>query len=86
MPTDNCFRLNDDEDGAPIRPEAGKPGPEDPVARLEPRPSRALLQDGELLPEGEVLGGQIGLATKQCPEKKEGHLCQPHAPLPNPLP
>ena len=60
MPTDDRFRLDDDEDGAPIRPEAGQPSPEDPVALPEPRPFRALLQDRDLLPEGEVLGGQLG--------------------------
>ena len=37
-PTDNRFRLDDDEGKAPIRPQAGKPGSEDPVALPEPRP------------------------------------------------
>ncbi len=36
-----------------------------PPRALRPRPPRALLQDGELLAEGEVRGGRLGLATKK---------------------
>ena len=54
------LRLDDDKDGASIRPETRQPSPEDPVAFPEPRPFRALLQIRSLLPQGEVLGGQLG--------------------------
>ncbi len=60
VPTDDRFRLDDYEGGAPIRPETGQPSPEDPVPFPEPRPFRALLQDRELLPEGEILNRQLG--------------------------
>lgn len=63
VPTDYRFGLDDDDDGAQIRPEAGQPSPEDPLARSEPRPFRALLQDCELLLEREILGGQTGAVS-----------------------
>ena len=40
----------------------------------------------DLLAEGEVLGGQLGLAAKKRSKKNEYHLCPTHAPLPNHLP
>ncbi len=86
MPAKNGIGLHDDEDGAPIRPESGQPSPEDAVALPELRPFRALLQDGELLPEDEVLGGQLRLAAKKRSKKNEDYLYPAHAPLPYPLP
>ena len=36
-----------------------------------------------VLPQGEVLGGQPGLSSKQRPKENEDHVYRPHAPLPN---
>jgi hypothetical protein len=58
--TDDRFRLDDDEDGSPIRPEAGKPSPEDPVPFPEPRPFLLFDQDYQLLPQSEILDRQLG--------------------------
>ena len=74
VPPDDRFWLHDYEDGAPIRPEAGDPGPEDPVPVPQPGSLRALLQYGELLPEDEVFGGQIGLVAKKRSKKNADHL------------
>ena len=71
VPSDGRFRLDDDEDGTPIRPEACKPGPEDAVALPEPRPFYGIRQNGKLLPQGKVLRGEFGLAANQGPYKSE---------------
>ena len=86
MPAGNCLGLDDDEYRSPIRPEAGEPSPEDPVALPEPRPFLLFAQDRQLLSQSEILGGQLGLASKQCPNRIEHHLYPAHAPLPEPLP
>ena len=39
--------------------DADQPDPEQPVAIVEPRPRMGLLEGGELLPEGEVLQGEV---------------------------
>ena len=82
VPADHGRRLDDDEDGAPVRPEPRQPSPEDPVAIAKARPLRALLKDGELLPEDEVLGSQLSSAPNRCPEENEDQLYPTHAPLP----
>ena len=63
MPPDDRFRLDDDEDGAQIRPEVGQPSTKDSFTLPKLRPFRVLLQDRELLPEGEVFGGQLGVVS-----------------------
>src|SRR6516165_10745258 len=44
---------NDDETGAPPRPEAGQPNPEDPVPVNEPGSADRALKHQELVAEGE---------------------------------
>ena len=78
--------LDDDQDGAPIRPETGQPDPEDPVALPEPRPFRALLQDRELLAKSKVLGSQRGLIAKKGSKKNEDHQNPAHTRLPIAVP
>ena len=61
-----------------MRPESGQPSPEDPVALPEPGPFRALLQDRELLPEGEVLGGQPGAISHDVSNQDTKDVKQAH--------
>ena len=62
LPSNQGVRLDNEQDRTPARPELRLPDPEDPVAPGQSRPFRSVLQDGELLPESEVLGGQLGSA------------------------
>ena len=57
-----------------MRPEAGQPGPEDQVPRPEPRSIRLSLQEGELLLEGEVLRGQVGLVGDNATNQGDADL------------
>ena len=86
MPSNNGGGLDDDEHGTPISPESREPYPEDAVALPQSRTLGLVLQDGKLLPEGMVLGGQPGLSSKQNPKENEDYVSRTHAPLPNPLP
>jgi len=65
VPPDDRFRLDDDEDGTPVRPEAGQPSPEDSVTVSEPWTLGLMLQDRELLAESKVFGSQRGLIAKK---------------------
>ena len=78
MPSNHGVRLDDDEDGTPIRPEAGQPSSEDAVALPESWPFRALLQDRKLLPEGEVLEGQLGTISKEMSNQDKKDTTQAH--------
>jgi hypothetical protein len=39
------------------------------MALPEPRPLRSLLQDGQLLPEGEVFGGKLHSVMEHAPDE-----------------
>ena len=86
MPPHNGVRLDNHQHRAPASPEPRKPHPEDAVALSQSRPLRLVLKNGKLLPEGEVLGGQMRLSSRQRPKEDEDHVHRPHTPLPNPLP
>ena len=49
VPSDDCLRLNDEEDRAPIGPELGKPNPEDPIAIPQLRSFGRMFENRELL-------------------------------------
>ena len=66
LPTDDRFRLEDDEGGAPIRPEPGQPSPENVAARPEPRL------------EGEVLGVQLGAISHDVSNQDKEDLTYAH--------
>lgn len=53
----------------------------DPPGAEEPGQSYQEAQ-----PEGQVLGGQLGLATNEAPNKNEDQLYASHALLPNLIP
>jgi hypothetical protein len=52
--------LNDKQGGAPSAPYSGQDRPEDSVALAKSRSFDLPMQDGELLSQGEVFGGQLG--------------------------
>ena len=55
MPVDNCFGLDYHQDGFPAAPHAPQPDPENSISGRQSQPFRSrTLQDGELLPQGEV--------------------------------
>src|SRR5262249_47023471 len=56
-PGDDGRGPNDDETGAPPRPEAGQPDPKDPVPASEPGSADRALKHPELVAEREILEG-----------------------------
>ena len=56
MPSDDGFRLDDDERGSPSGPRSRQPRPEQPVRRHEPQPSRSRpIQHLKLVPQDNYL-------------------------------
>src|SRR2546426_4978180 len=53
------------------RPDSGQPDPKEPIAPLKLRPVRRALVDGQLLPQGEVLEGELAVAAAQEREESE---------------
>src|SRR2546426_2560468 len=53
------------------RPDSGQPDPKEPIAPLKLRPVRRSLVDGQLLPQGEVLEGELAVAAAQGREESE---------------
>ena len=47
---------------------------------------RPFPQGSQLLPEREILSGQLGLTAKKGPKENEDQLNAVHLPLPNSLP
>src|SRR5260370_24507713 len=45
----------------PASPQPGQRDPKEPVAPAQPRPVRRSLVDGQLLPQGEVLEGELAV-------------------------
>ena len=64
MPPDNGLRLHDGECLSPVRPDPGQQDPEQSVAFLEMGTFRRALQNGDLLPQCEVLEGQLSVASQ----------------------
>ncbi len=52
-------------------PDSGQPDPKEPIAPLKRRPVRRPLVDGPLLPQGEVLEGELAVAAAQEREESE---------------
>src|SRR5947209_1290567 len=62
---------HDDEGLLPGGPDSGQPDPKEPIAPLKLRPVRRPLVDGQLLPQGEVLEGELAVAAAQEREESE---------------
>jgi len=58
MPADVCLWTNEAKGVAPVRPTAGKPGPED-TGRWRKSRTLGTISEGRLLAEGEVLEREV---------------------------
>ena len=65
VPADPGVGLDDRQDKAPASPEPRQPYPEDAVALPQWWALGFELQDGKLLAEGEVLGGELRLSAQK---------------------
>ena len=79
MPPDHGFGLYQKQNVAPARPAAGKLNPEGSVEPSELRALRAVVQESELLPEGNVLEDQIPAPSQGRAERaQQGGQGGPH--------
>jgi len=60
MPPDDRFGLNHDEGFSPYLPDCGKASPEKTVSFPQSKTRAFVIQNGRLLPQGEIFGGQLG--------------------------
>jgi len=65
LPAQHGRRSDDDEGLPPGGPQPGQPDPQDAIAPSKSRPIRRSLVDGQLLPQGEVLEGELAVAAAQ---------------------
>ena len=65
MPTDDCFRLDDDQRILPARPSHPQERPEQPIQRAQRRPGPSPLQDGHLLAQGEDFDSDVSAALEE---------------------
>jgi hypothetical protein len=59
MPTDDGIRLDDKQMAPPVRADPGEKNPESPIRGPQPRSPGCSLQNFDLVPQGEVLEGQL---------------------------
>jgi hypothetical protein len=59
MPADDGIRLDHNQMPPPVPAEPGEEDPESPICGSEPRSPGRSLQDFDLVPQGEVLEGQL---------------------------
>src|SRR5207249_7066112 len=71
LPAQHGRRSDDDEGLPPGGPQPGQPDPQDAIAPSKSRPIRRSLVDGQLLPQGEVLEGELAVAAAQEREEPE---------------
>src|SRR5467141_823738 len=71
LPAQHSGGSHDDEGLPPGGPHPGQPDPKEPIAPLKLRPVRRPLVDGQLLPQGEVLEGELAVAAAQEREESE---------------
>src|SRR5215813_5218641 len=65
MPAEDCVRLQDAQPLPPARPETGQPNPQQPVRLPQAETTwRALLQDGDLMAQGNDLSLLSGTGPK----------------------
>src|SRR5712664_52060 len=81
VPTNHCLGANDVERLAPPGPPLGEPYPERAIEAPEPRPLRVMAEQGELLPERQVLKREIGAGSERSSRgsqesEYEGHCAQ----------
>ena len=65
LPAQHGRGSDDDEGLLPGGPHPGQPDPQEAVAPSKSQPLRRSLVDGQLLPQGEVLEGELAAAAVQ---------------------
>ena len=71
LPAQHGRGSDDDEGLPPGGPHPGQPDPQEAVAPSQSQPIRRSLVDGQLLPQGEVLEGEMVVAAAQEREEPE---------------
>ena len=71
LPAQHSGGSHDDEGLPPGGPYSGQPDPKEPIAPLELRPVHRPLVDGQLLPQSEVLEGELAVAAEQERDESE---------------
>src|ERR1035437_7181460 len=71
VPADDRLGLQKHQGLLPARPEPAHKNPEDPVRSLEPRFWTPHLQNGKLLPQGQILQEQIATRRKGSDKRYE---------------
>src|ERR1035438_97502 len=69
VPANDCLRLHDNQRLLPPGPEAAQGSPKQPIRGGKARPRAPLLQNGKLLPQGQILQEQIATRAKR-PDKQ----------------
>ena len=64
MPANDCLRLHQNQCSLPFGPEAAQGCPKQPIRGAKARPRASLLQNGKLLPQGQILQEQIATRAK----------------------
>ena len=93
MPAHDRGGLYDLDTPAPARPDPGQQHPQESVGATQVGPFRCgLLEDGELVPQGENLGfklrprmhtGANGCEERHQNGEHDGHYIRPESPIPN---
>jgi len=71
LPAQHGRGSDDDEGLPPGGPHLGQPDPQEAIVPSKSRPIRRSLVDGQLLPQGEVLEGEVAVAAAQEREEPE---------------
>src|SRR6516164_545314 len=77
LPTENGAGGHDDEGLSPAGPDPGQPHPEEAIRWAEFRPGHHAPVHGELLPQGEVLQGELAVAAAE--EREESYQVEQRA-------
>jgi hypothetical protein len=64
VPSNNGIGLHQGQGVGPIVPRLGQDHPEDPIALLETGTLDGALKDGNLLPQREILKGQLTVGSQ----------------------
>ena len=71
MPRDHGLRLDDDEGGSPLRPDATEPYPEEPICRRQLRSLHRAIHNAQLVTERQDLELQDSAAAERPYERRE---------------
>jgi hypothetical protein len=64
MPQDDRFGLDHDEGSSPLLPDCKEASPEKAISLPQSGLRTIAIQNGKLLPQGEIFEGQLGLILK----------------------